>query len=214
MLHISQSFACQRQGRTGPGKCFYLYKEAAYSNEILPSSVPELQHSNLAHTVLTLKAMGINDLLSFDYMDPPPNHYLKTAMERLYSLGALDEEGLLTTHCRDMSQFPLDPMLSKMLLASVDLGRSDEVLTIVAMLGIQRIFYRPKEKQAQADQKKSKFHRPEGDHFTLLTVYNTWKNDRFSSLWYYEYFIQGCSLKRAQGIRKQIRLLWTDSNWI
>ena len=204
---ISQASARQRRGRagrTGPGKCFCLYTEASYSNEMLPSSVPELQRSNLAHTVLTLKAMGINDLLHFDFMDPPPKHYLTTAMERLYSLGALDEEGLLTKLGRVMSQFPLDPMLSKMLLASVDLGCSEEVLTIVAMLGVQSVFYRPKEKQAQADQKKAKFHQPEGDHLTLLTVYNTWKNNRFSSPWCYENFIQGRSLKRAQDIRKQI----------
>lgn len=204
---ISQASARQRRGRagrTGPGKCFCLYTEAAYANEMLPSTVPELQRSNLAHTVLTLKAMGINDLMHFDFMDPPPAPYLISAMESLYSLGALDEEGLLTKLGRVMSQFPLDPMLSKMLLASVDLGCSEEVLTVVAMLGVQSVFYRPKEKQAQADQKKAKFHQPEGDHLTLLAVYSSWKNNRFSSPWCYENFIQGRSLKRAQDIRKQI----------
>lgn len=204
---ISQASARQRKGRagrTGPGKCFSLYTESAYMNEMLPTSVPELQRSNLAHTVLTLKAMGINDLLRFDFMDPPPAPYLISAMERLYSLGALDEEGLLTKLGRTMSQFPLDPMLSKMLLASVDLGCSEEILTVVAMLGVQSVFYRPKEKQGQADQKKSKFHQPEGDHLTLLTVYNQWKNNRFSSPWCFENFIQARSLKRAQDVRKQL----------
>lgn len=204
---ISQASSRQRKGRagrTGPGKCFCLYTESAYMNEMLPTSVPELQRSNLAHTVLTLKAMGINDLLNFDFMDPPPAPYLISAMERLYSLGALDEEGLLTKLGRTMSQFPLDPMLSKILLASVDLGCSDEVLTIVAMLGAQSVFYRPKEKQGQADQKKSKFHQPEGDHLTLMTVYNQWKTHRFSSPWCYENFVQARSLKRAQDVRKQL----------
>ncbi|CDF38530.1 Putative ATP-dependent RNA helicase DHX8 [Chondrus crispus] len=204
---ISQASARQRKGRagrTGPGKCICLYTESAYMNEMLPTSVPELQRSNLAHTVLTLKAMGINDLLGFDFMDPPPAPYLISAMERLYSLGALDEEGLLTRLGRTMSQFPLDPMLSKMLLASVDLGCSEEILTVVAMLGVQSVFYRPKEKQGHADQKKSKFHQPEGDHLTLLTVYNQWKNNRFSSPWCYENFIQARSLKRALDVRKQL----------
>ncbi len=59
--------------------------------------------------------MGINDLFFFDFKEPPPKHYLTTAMERLYSLGALDEEGLLTKLGRVMSQFPLVPMLGKML---------------------------------------------------------------------------------------------------
>lgn len=204
---ISQASARQRKGRagrTGPGKCFCLYTENAFLNEMLPTTVPELQRSNLAHTVLTLKAMGMNDLLKFDFMDPPPAPYLISAMERLYSLGALDEEGLLTNLGRMMSQFPLDPVLSKMLLASVDLGCSEEILTVVAMLGVQSVFYRPKEKQGQADQKKAKFHQPEGDHLTLLTVFNSWKNRRFSSQWCYENFVQARSLMRAQDIRKQL----------
>lgn len=204
---ISQASSQQRKGRagrTGPGKCFCLYTENAYMNEMLPTTVPELQRSNLSHTVLTLKAMGINELLNFDFMDPPPAPYLISAMERLYSLGALDEEGLLTKLGRMMSQFPLDPMLSKMLLASVDLGCSEEILTIVSMLGVQGVFYRPKEKQGQADQKKSKFHQPEGDHLTLLTVFNSWKNNGFSSPWCYENFVQARSLKRALDVRKQL----------
>ena len=72
---ISQASAKQRAGRagrTGPGKCYRLYTEAAYKNEMLPSSVPEIQRTNLGMTVLMLKAMGINDLLGFDFMDPPP----------------------------------------------------------------------------------------------------------------------------------------------
>lgn len=72
---VSQASARQRAGRagrTGPGKCFRLYTEAAFRHEMLPTSVPEIQRTNLAMTVLTLKAMGINDLLGFDFMDPPP----------------------------------------------------------------------------------------------------------------------------------------------
>jgi len=81
-------------------------------------------------TVLTLKAMGINDLLAFDFMDPPPPATLVSALEQLYNLGALDEEGMLTRLGRKMAEFPLDPPVSKMLIASVDLGCSEEILTV------------------------------------------------------------------------------------
>ncbi len=47
--------------------------------------------------------MGINDLLSFDFMDAPPMETLITAMEQLYTLGALDDEGLLTRLGRRVS---------------------------------------------------------------------------------------------------------------
>ncbi|XP_035688059.1 ATP-dependent RNA helicase DHX8-like [Branchiostoma floridae] len=204
---ISQAQAKQRSGRagrTGPGKCYRLYTERAYRDEMLPTAVPEIQRTNLASTVLNLKAMGINDLLSFDFMDSPPMETMVTAMEQLHYLSALDDEGLLTRLGRRMAEFPLEPNLSKMLIMSVHLGCSDEVLTIVSMLSVQSVFYRPKDKQALADQKKAKFHQAEGDHLTLLAVYNSWKNNKFSNAWCYENFVQARSLRRAQDIRKQM----------
>lgn len=204
---ISQASAKQRAGRagrTGPGKCYRLYTESAYKNEMSPTSVPEIQRINLGTTTLMMKAMGINDLLSFDFMDPPAPQALISAMEQLYSLGALDEEGLLTRLGGKMADFPLDPPLSKMLLASVDLGCSDEILTIIAMIQTGNIFYRPREKQAQADQKRAKFFQPEGDHLTLLAVYEAWKAKNFAGPWCFENFVQSRSLRRAQDVRKQL----------
>ena len=87
---------------------------------------------------------------------------------------------------------------------AIELGCSEEILSIVAMLSVQSVFYRPKEKQAQADSKKAKFHQPEGDHLTLLTVYNGWKASKFSNPWCYENFIQARSMRRAQDVRKQL----------
>jgi ATP-dependent RNA helicase DHX8/PRP22 len=207
VMPISQSQARQRAGRagrTGPGKCYRLYTEVAYRNEMLPNSIPDIQRTNLAHTILMLKAMGINDLLSFDFMDPPPAPTMLTALEALYALSALDDEGILTRLGRKMADFPVEPPLAKMLIASVELGCSEEILSIVAMLSVQSVFYRPKEKQAQADSKKAKFHQPEGDHLTLLAVYNGWKGSNFSNLWCYENFIQAPSMRRAQDVRKQL----------
>ncbi|TCD63346.1 DEAH-box ATP-dependent RNA helicase prp22 [Steccherinum ochraceum] len=207
VMPISQAQARQRAGRagrTGPGKCYRLYTEAAFRNEMLPNSIPDIQRTNLSSTILMLKAMGVNDLLSFDFMDPPPAQTLLTALESLYALSALDDEGLLTRLGRKMADFPMEPSLAKMLIASVELGCSEEILSIVAMLSVQSVFYRPKEKQGQADSKKAKFHQPEGDHLTLLTVYNGWKASSFSNPWCYENFIQARSMRRAQDVRKQL----------
>ncbi|OQU97575.1 Helicase associated domain-containing protein [Cladophialophora immunda] len=204
---ISQAQAKQRAGRagrTGPGKCFRLYTEAAYQSEMLPTSIPEIQRQNLSNTILMLKAMGINDLLHFDFMDPPPTNTMLTALEELYALSALDDEGLLTRLGRKMADFPMEPSLSKALIASVDLGCSEEMLTIVAMLSVQTVFYRPKEKQQQADQKKAKFHDPHGDHLTLLNVYNAWKQSRYSDPWCFENFIQKRQIARARDVRQQL----------
>ncbi|VDN95136.1 unnamed protein product [Brugia pahangi] len=205
---ISQAQAKQRAGRagrTGPGKCYRLYTERAYRDEMLPTPVPEIQRTNLASTLLQLKAMGINNLIDFDFMDAPPVEAMITALTQLHTLSALDNDGLLTRLGRRMAEFPLEPSLSKLLIMSVDLCCSDEVLTIVSMLSVQNVFYRPKvDKQEIADQKKAKFHQPEGDHLTLLAVYNSWKHHHFSQPWCYENFIQIRTLKRAQDIRKQL----------
>jgi ATP-dependent RNA helicase DHX8/PRP22 len=69
VMPISQAEARQRSGRagrTGPGKCYRLYTEAAYRNEMMPNPIPGIQRQNLSYTILMLKAMGINDLLGFD----------------------------------------------------------------------------------------------------------------------------------------------------
>ncbi|XP_048518718.1 ATP-dependent RNA helicase DHX8 [Dendroctonus ponderosae] len=107
---ISQAQAKQRAGRagrTGPGKCYRLYTERAYRDEMLPTPVPEIQRTNLATTVLQLKTMGINDLLHFDFMDAPPVESLIMALEQLHSLSALDDEGLLTRLGRRVSSLTL-----------------------------------------------------------------------------------------------------------
>jgi ATP-dependent RNA helicase DHX8/PRP22 len=204
---ISQAQANQRAGRagrTGPGKCFRLYTEAAYQSEMLPTTIPEIQRQNLSTTILMLKAMGINDLLHFDFMDPPPINTMLTALEELYALSALDDEGLLTRLGRKMADFPMEPSLAKVLIAAVDLDCAEEVLSIVSMLNISTVFYRPKEKQSQADQKKAKFHDPHGDHLTFLNVYNSWKTSGYSSPWCFENFIQARSMRRAKDVRDQI----------
>eukprot|EP01116_Phalansterium_solitarium_P014768 TRINITY_DN3258_c0_g1_i2.p1 TRINITY_DN3258_c0_g1~~TRINITY_DN3258_c0_g1_i2.p1 ORF type:complete len:556 (+),score=219.32 TRINITY_DN3258_c0_g1_i2:721-2388(+) len=204
---ISRAEAKQRSGRagrTGPGKCFRLYTQRAHDEEMLPSMVPELQRTNLANTVLTLKAMGIEDLVKFDFMDPPPMPALVSALEQLYALGALDDDGCLTRAGRQMAEFPLDPQVSKMLIASVDMGCSEEILTIVAMLSIQNLFYRPKDKQSQADDKRSRFFQADGDHLTMLTVYEAWKRNDFSKVWCSENFVQYRALSHAQDVRKQL----------
>jgi ATP-dependent RNA helicase DHX8/PRP22 len=204
---VSKAQAEQRKGRagrTGPGKCYRLYTQTAFETEMLDSPIPELQRTNLASTVLTMKALGIEDLINFDFMDKPAEAQLISAMHTLYTLGALDDEGTLTRIGRKMAELPLEPQLAKMLLISVELKCSEEILSIVAMLNVQNVFYRPKEKAQLADQKRSKFNQPEGDHLTLLSVWEGWKASRFSNPWCFENFIQARSMKRAQDVRKQL----------
>lgn len=89
-----------------------------------------------------------------------------------------------------MAEFPMEPNLAKMLLTSSDLGCSEEMITIIAMLSAQTIFFRPKEKQQLADEKKAHFHSADGDHLTLLNVYDAWEHNNYSQSWAQENFVQ------------------------
>jgi ATP-dependent RNA helicase DHX8/PRP22 len=111
VIPISQAEAHQREGwsgRTGLGKCYRLYTGVAYRNEMMPNPTPKMQRQNLSHTILMLKAIGINDGLGFHFTDPPPAQMLLTAIESLYAMSALDKEGSLTRLGRQMGYFPMN----------------------------------------------------------------------------------------------------------
>eukprot|EP00375_Theileria_parva_P003382 XP_766064.1 RNA helicase [Theileria parva strain Muguga] len=204
---ISQANAKQRAGRAGrtaPGKCFRLYTEKTFHEEMLPTPIPEIQRVNLTNVVIILKSMGINDFIHFDFMDKPCNEMLIDALDILYHLGALDDEGLLTHLGRKMAQFPIDPTLSKILLYSIEMDCYNEIITIISMLSVQNIFYRPSDKREKADQSRRKFFQPEGDHLTYLHIYNQWSHNQFSNFYCYNNFLQYRALIKVQDIKKQL----------
>eukprot|EP00898_Chlorokybus_atmophyticus_P001287 jgi/Chlat1/2159/Chrsp17S02733 len=206
---ISKASALQRAGRAGrtsPGKCFRLYTAWSYQHELEDNTVPEIQRTNLGNVVLMLKSLGINDLINFDFMDPPPAETLLRALEQLYALGALNDKGELTKLGRKMAEFPVDPMLSKMIIASSTYHCTEEVLTISAMLSIgNSVFYRPKDKAVHADNARMNYHAGNiGDHLALLKVYSAWADTNFATQYCYENYIQVRSMKRARDIRDQL----------
>jgi pre-mRNA-splicing factor ATP-dependent RNA helicase DHX38/PRP16 len=205
---VSQANASQRAGRagrTGPGKCFHLYTERAFRDEFYIQTIPEIQRTNLANTVLLLKSLGVKDLLDFDFMDPPPQDTITTSLFDLWALGALDNIGGLTPLGRTMTAFPMDPSLAKLIITAVEYACSEEMLTIVAMLSVPSVFYRPKERQEESDAAREKFFVPESDHLTLLHVYTQWKVNHYSDGWCVRHFLHPKALRRAKEIRDQIK---------
>ncbi|EED21791.1 mRNA splicing factor RNA helicase (Cdc28), putative [Talaromyces stipitatus ATCC 10500] len=198
-----------RAGRVGPGKCFRLYTKWAYHNELEENTTPEIQRTNLSSVILMLKSLGIDQLLDFDFMDPPPAETIIRALEQLYALGALNDRGELTKIGRQMAEFPTDPMLAKSILAAAKYGCVEEVLSIIAMLGeASALFYRPKDKKIHADSARARFTIKEGgDHLSLLNIWNQWVDSDFSYVWARENFLQQRSLTRARDVRDQLAKL-------
>ncbi len=211
----SQAAANQRAGRagrTGPGMCARLFTESQYRHEMLETTVPEIQRTNLGHVVLLLKSLNIDDLLDFDFMDPPPQENILNSMHGLWILGALDNAGALTDLGRRMVEFPLDPALAKLLLVAAELGCSEEVLTIVSMLSVPPVFFRPPGRVEESDAAREKFFVPESDHLTLLNVYTQWKKNGCRSDWCSAHFLHSKGLQKAREVRAQLLDIMKQQN--
>jgi pre-mRNA-splicing factor ATP-dependent RNA helicase DHX15/PRP43 len=208
---ISKASARQRSGRAGrtkPGKCFRLYTENAFTAELQDNTHPEILRSNLASTVLTLKKLGIDDLVHFDFMDPPAPETLMRALEQLNYLGCLSDEGDITEDGERVSEFPLEPQLGKMLVASPEYNCSQEICSICALLSVPMVFMRPRDKQREADEAKGRFSHMDGDHLSLLNAFHAYKQYETSGdggqSFCFESFLNHRSLKQADSVRHQL----------
>jgi HrpA-like RNA helicase len=102
---VAQSSANQRAGRAGrtaPGKCYRLLTEQSFS-KLEPFNTPEMQRTDITWAVLQLKALGIDDVIHFDFLSSPYLESLNYSLELLYSLGALDLDCKLTDIGEKMS---------------------------------------------------------------------------------------------------------------
>lgn len=205
---ISKANADQRSGRagrTGPGTAYRLYTEDTFKEDMYLQTIPEIQRTNLSNTLLLLKSLNVTeDLSKFPFIDKPPLQTFLSSLYELWFIGAIDAKGQLTSLGLQMAKFPLQPSLSKILLIAVQNSCSDEMLTIVSMLSVPQVFYRPKERQKEADIARNKFFIAKSDHLTLLNVFVQWRANKFSSHWCNKHFVQYKSLVRARDIRDQL----------
>jgi ATP-dependent RNA helicase DDX35 len=206
---ISKASARQRSGRAGrvrPGKCYRLYTEDYFLNQMPGEGIPEMQRSNLVSTVIQLKALGIDNILGFDWPAPPSSEAMIRALEVLYSLQILDDDAKLTSPTGfQVAELPLDPMISKMILASSELGCSHEIITIAAVLSVQSVWIIARGVQKEQDEAKLRFAAAEGDHVTFLNVYKGFLESKKPTQWCYKNFLNYQSMKKVVEIRDQLK---------
>nr|XP_026691480.1 probable ATP-dependent RNA helicase DHX35 [Ciona intestinalis] len=204
----SQASLEQRAGRAGRcrnGKVYRLCpeKEAMSLEKTTP---PEMQRSNLMSVILQLKALGVDNVLRFHFISPPPAQCMVRGLELLFALGALDQNGNLTSPLGvTMAEFPLNPMFVKMLLESEKFDCSSEIVTIVAMLQVRDVAIFPTNERGKAAMEHRKFAVAQGDHFTLLNIYDCFINEgNKTKKWCEKYYLNYKALKRAVKIRENL----------
>lgn len=207
---ISKASATQRAGRAGrtkPGKCFRLYTQQSYEM-LLETTIPEIQRSNLAPVVMQLKALGIDNVVRFDFLTPPPAELVIRALELLYSLGAIDDYAKLTKPLGfRMAELAVEPMMGKVLLSAPSFGCLSEVLSIAAMVSLQgSVWIQHDGDRGASESARRRFAVEEGDHLTYLNVYQAFiTKGKKDSKWCRDNYLNYKSLLRAVSIRAQLK---------
>eukprot|EP01083_Nonionella_stella_P270888 917565_1 len=203
---ISKSEAWQRCGRAGreqAGVCFRLYTEESFER-MTDHVVPEILRTNLSQVILQIKALGIDNILSFDFMVKPKRSAVKKSMKQLHELGALNDKMGLSDLGRRMARLPLGTQSARALLASAEFGCARELLTAVAMLSVDNVWFSPSDRRKEADACKRRFAREEGDLITLLNVYEAFEESKFSKKWCFDNFLNWRALTKAKHVRHQL----------
>ncbi|KAI9574330.1 P-loop containing nucleoside triphosphate hydrolase protein [Boletus coccyginus] len=211
---ITKSSAMQRAGRAGregPGFCFRLYTEEAFS-KLAISAEPEIRRCSLTQSVLQLKCLG-QDLEDLEFMDAPDVHSAFSALKTLWLLGALDNSKTLTSLGRQMASFPIDPYLARIILASKMHCCTSEVIDIVSLISSSSNLFLDisDQRDAIADARR-KFRHPSGDHLTKLNALRSYQEIAASESkserreWCRKHYLNERTFTEALKIRDQLRV--------
>lgn len=193
---------------------FSLYTED-FVTKLAENTPPEIVRSDLTYMVLQLKALGIHNIIKFNFPSPPPIENLKSALEILYALDAIDIRGDLTKPLGfNMAEFALNPLYTKALLKSGEFGCSEEILTVVSMLQVETIFTKPSSgtNVLKARVQKRLFEVEEGDLITYLNVYAAFMNSSMDKGFCHKNFISYKAMKRVVEIRARLEKMLRNYN--
>ena len=167
-----------------------------------------MARTNLAHVVLQLKAIGLHDVASLEWLDPPEPLALRRALRLLFLLGALDVDGALTAHGRAMGQLPLEPSLGCMLLAAAAAECAPAAASICAMACGEEPYCRSgrPEVLTAAGATRERLESPDGDHISLLHLFDEWSTVAPGARadWCHAYGVRARVLRTASDVQRQL----------
>ncbi|KAL3504437.1 hypothetical protein ACH5RR_034278 [Cinchona calisaya] len=138
-IRVQANQRAGRAGRARPGKCYRLYPSMVYRDDFLDVTIPEIQRSSLAGSVLYLKSLDLPDIdiLKFDFLDPPSYESLEDALRQLHLIDAINEDGSITSFGQTMVELPLQPSLYRTPLEANKCGCLSQALTVAAILSAE-----------------------------------------------------------------------------
>eukprot|EP01064_Diplonema_japonicum_P011770 TRINITY_DN19214_c0_g1_i1.p1 TRINITY_DN19214_c0_g1~~TRINITY_DN19214_c0_g1_i1.p1 ORF type:complete len:694 (+),score=84.80 TRINITY_DN19214_c0_g1_i1:54-2135(+) len=199
---ISRSTAEQRTGRAGrthPGVCYRLYTEPVFQSELLLQEIPEIQTSDLARLILTLKSLHVHNIVDFDYITPPSVVALQRGLETLFSFSIIDTNSVVSQALGDaFVASPCDVQTTAFILSCQKVGISDMGFKIAAMLSIKDLFLRG---GRRGEETRAQYHVEEGDFLSLLNILKGFLTAQRDASWAgerglnYKALLRACALE-------------------
>ena len=171
---ISKASADQRKGRCGrvrEGICIRLYDEQSWASRV-DFTDPEIKRTGLAGVILRMKSLGLGDVESFPFLDPPESRAITEGYRVLEELGALDATRTLTDMGRKLARFPVDPRIGRMILGGIEQKCLADVLIVAAALNAQDPRERPRDKLQKADEMHRRFRDERSDFVGYIKLWD------------------------------------------
>ena len=205
---ISKASAKQRAGRAGrtrPGKCYRLYTEDSYKSDLEDFTISEILRSDLCSTLLTLKSLNVENIIKFDFIEPPSPETMFRALDHLVHLDVMDSKGELTSLGKIMSFFPLEPKYTKVLLAAAKNGCLSQALDVIAVLNCGNWRIRGKTNTYLADAAHKKFYDPYGcDLATVAGAFEQYESAKDKRGFCHRNFLNSRTLSAAVNVKRQL----------
>lgn len=216
---ISQAAARQRAGRCGrvaAGICIRLYSEQDF-NQRPAFTDPEIIRSNLAAVILRMISLKLGDVSAFPFLEAPDQRYINDGYQVLLELGAVNEHNQLSKLGEQMARLPVDPRISRMLLAGKRLQCVAEMLVIVAALSIQDPRERPMEAREAAAKAHERFNDKQSDFLAYLNIWDSYQRERDKGLsnrqmvqWCHQYFLSHLRMREWRELHHQLAQIAID----
>ncbi len=219
---ISQASANQRAGRcgrVGPGVCIRLYSEEDFQQRA-PFSTPEILRSSLAGVILRMKALRLQEVERFPFVEAPSGRAIADGYQLLQELGAMDDNQQLTKIGRDLARLPVDPRIARMILAAQQQNCLYEMLIIASALSVQDPRERPLERRDEAERAHQLFIDPQSEFLSYVKMWE-WYGEQVKSRLSQrkltrvlrERFLSPMRFREWREVHKQLATLVREANW-
>ncbi len=194
-----------RAGRTAPGIVYRLYSEDNYKSRELFTK-EEIYRTDLSEVVLRMADLGINHYYNFDFISPPTQGGIKSAIETLELIGALDDNGRLNETGKKMVDFPLLPRLSRILVEAVTNYPevTNPVLIVISFLSAKSPFLYPNGQEIESRKAQRKLFVTGGDFLSWINIYKRYDSSNNKEKFCLDYFLDYETMQEIRNVHRQL----------